>query len=83
MIHNNYYHILIVNLIIRYNKREIKKVLTYICKLGPFDAPRGIRTPGRRGTGNHRSIRLSYGRMIIKYTSFSFHNNSNKIHLNQ
>lgn len=23
----------------------------------------GIRTPGRRGTGNHRSIRLSYERI--------------------
>lgn len=44
-------------------KRSIKKVLTYKCKLGLFDAPRGIRTPDRRGTGNHRSIQLSYGRM--------------------
>lgn len=24
----------------------------------------GIRTPGRRGTGNHRSIQLSYERTI-------------------
>lgn len=24
----------------------------------------GIRTPGRRGTGNHRSIQLSYERKI-------------------
>jgi hypothetical protein len=24
----------------------------------------GIRTPGRRGTGNHRSIQLSYERIV-------------------
>ncbi len=33
-------------------------------KTSPFsiDALEGIRTPDRRGTGNHRSIQLSYER---------------------
>lgn len=67
------YQILIATTNFRYNNinftyillLQIKKALTYKRKLGLFDAPRGIRTPGRRGTGNHRSIRLSYGRIII------------------
>ncbi len=36
-----------------------------ISTLAIYDALGGIRTPGRRGTGNHRSIQLSYERILL------------------
>ncbi len=48
-------------------KTRAAKCQTLVFPVVLLDALGGIRTPGRRGTGNHRSIQLSYERILTYF----------------
>lgn len=50
--------------LVQHKKDKSGKCQTLVFPVVLLDALGGIRTPDRRGTGNHRSIQLSYERIL-------------------